>query len=73
MLRYCSRSFNFSVIKKIAFSVRFIRRLIAFLTLNPLKWFAFFYNDRRFVAVRYGALENSDKNGLPIALKNVLI
>jgi hypothetical protein len=29
------------------------------------RWFCvFFQNDRRSVAVRYGTLENSDKNGL---------
>jgi hypothetical protein len=31
------------------------------LTLNPFKWCAFFQNDKRSVAVRYGALKNSDK------------
>jgi hypothetical protein len=28
-------------------------------------WCAIFQNDRRSIAVRYGTLENSDKNGLP--------
>jgi hypothetical protein len=36
---------------------------LRFLTLNPFKWCAIFGNDRR-----YGALETSDKNGLPTVL-----
>jgi hypothetical protein len=38
MLRYGSRSYNFSVLKKSAFLVRCGSRQTAFLTLIPFKW-----------------------------------
>ena len=73
MSRYGSRLYNYSVLKneKTAFLVNYGRRRIAFLTPNPFKWCAFFRTIDgmlRYVAVRYGALEISDKYGLPTVL-----
>jgi hypothetical protein len=67
MLRYGSRSFNFSLskIEKIIFLVRYGSRQIVFLTQNPCQWCGIFYNDRWSVAVRYYALRKSDNYRLP--------
>jgi hypothetical protein len=47
MLRYGSRSYNFSVKAKNAFLVRYGSREIVFLTLIPFRWYGIFKNDRR--------------------------
>jgi hypothetical protein len=39
-------------------------------TLVPFKWCGIFLNDRRYIAVRYGALKKSDKSALPTVVKN---